>query len=70
MSGSDTQCKTCRFFEKNNYYNMGDCRRHAPIREVHRGDVFALTNQEPSSYWPGVREDDYCGDYEENNDGG
>ncbi len=61
-------CRTCKFWT-----NMGSyCRRHAPKMHIEKikGNlsIGISDHYENKTIWPVMHTDDWCGDYEEQND--
>lgn len=52
----EAQCDNCPYFEKGNLFEQGDCRRNAPIKGVHNGQVVVVS-------WPQVTVHHVCGQH-------
>jgi hypothetical protein len=58
------KCKNCKYF-KEGKYEKGECRIRAPRSVIYEDEGRHIT------YFPGVKFDDYCGDFiERTNDNG
>lgn len=57
----EERCETCRFVLHHKGFDTYHCKRHAPI--AYAGS-FGPDRFCDNKYWPNVKNDDWCGDWE------
>lgn len=70
MKTTGPACKNCYFFRQEygreppySNFDQGDCRLHGPIAPIEIANCY---NSGKKALWPQVKGDDYCGDFQQN----